>query len=42
MGKLARRFLGRLGTLADKQLADWLLLGGFAQVPEVEKGVTLC
>lgn len=33
MGKLARRFLGRLGALADKPETDWLLFGGLAAEP---------
>lgn len=43
MGKLERRFLGRLGALADRLLAGWLLLGGLAEVPEGEAGsVSAC
>lgn len=42
MGKLARRFLGRLGALADSLLTDWLLLFGLTEVPRVERGETLC
>jgi len=41
MGKLARRFLGRLGVLVDRLMADWLLLCGLTGVPEVETGETL-
>lgn len=37
MGKLARRFLGRLGVLADRLVAGWLLLlCGRVEAPEVE------
>lgn len=42
MGKLVRRFLGRLVVLPEKLLAGWLLLCGLIEVPEVERGETLC
>lgn len=36
MGKLARRFLGRLAALADKPEMDWQLFSGLAAEPGTE------
>lgn len=42
MGKLERRFLGRLEGLVDTLPTDWLLWCGLAVVPDGNKGETCC